>query len=295
MANSNNNNDSNNDNSSLTATIDRLNKELSATKKELLAAQGTIHEIQQENQSLREANRDLIQRVTLLEDRSEEYETIKQAFRVNPRLTWMDINHIIIQRNNNIQKVKTTQRMLQREAEEARIEAERQEELERQVIKEYPFIQIDYDKAISKIDKEKHEALALVERFFKLSETEFSEYENTNHDLKKSPIRYAIRFNESSTASYYCRKDEFNIFTLKQIEEHIYSNKEDHKEYVCEQIDNYRIKGMGEATAKYKDRIEEYGKIITDRERNKAAEKREAEERERKRKARERLPFANVK
>ena len=63
MANNNSDNNSgdNNDSSSLTttATIDRLNKELSIAKKELLAAKGIIHEIQQENQSLKEANRNL--------------------------------------------------------------------------------------------------------------------------------------------------------------------------------------------------------------------------------------------
>lgn len=233
-------------------------------------------------QSLRETNKELMQRIDFLKDQAEEYKQLRQMFAANPYMTWSQAYQVVIQRQNALQQAYAQQRNYQKQQEQETAEAARQAELEKQVLKERPDILREYGKAKSDIAKEKTEFIAKAKKFFAMRLDEFRDYQSVKHDVSESPVQDAIVFDESKPGGYICKVDNSSYFTLSQVEEHIYAsdvhNEAGHKQFVIDAIESGARQALGRATAEYMNEIQEAAIRIASREQNEDYKKRMPEQ-----------------
>ena len=212
-------------------------------------------------QSLRETNKELMQRIDLLKDQAEEYKQLRQIFAANPHMTWSQAYQVVIQRQNALQQAYAQQRNYQKRQQEREAKVGSQTSRTRKAsTRQRPDIQREYDKAKSDIAKEKAEFIAKAEKFFAMKLDEFQDYQSVKHDVSESPVQDAIVFDESKPAGYMCKVDNSSYFTLSQVEEHIYAsdvqNEAGHKQFVIGAIENGARQALDRATAEYMNEIQ---------------------------------------
>lgn len=200
----------------------------------------------------------LKQRIKYLEEKSAEYDILRQQFAYNPMMTWAEANQMVMARQSALHQADIQQRNFEKQRERGAAEAIKQAEEEAAVLKAYPHIQQNYDKEKAKIASDKQGDYAIINRFFDMSHDDFAKYQSIDHKIEESPVQRLITINESKTAKYFCDADDSNHFTLSQIEEHIYRQEPDrHKAFLLKEIDDLVVKDYRKASAEFKQEIQD--------------------------------------
>jgi hypothetical protein len=210
--------------------------------------------VQQQQQVIKE----LRQRVEYLESIQAEYQTFRGAFRTG-ETTFSQAMQTVLNAQNAVAQAERTRRDYELQSERSIAAAEREAELEKQVLSSHPDLIGRLEEGKKTLEKDTQERYKLTNRWFDMSGEDFQKYLTHSTNVNESPVSPIITVEEQNAAGSTVRKIKYfscdvcygsSYLSLDLIERHIFEeDHERHHEAVLTEINSDKSTKLVKLTA----------------------------------------------